>query len=86
VNGGNDRVTGDRMKGYYIPGAGGGVQGSHRTDLTFKHDETDYLFHVNTVDTWRKNGVNPHLRELQNAWEFNQQSGMLIAMVPEWVK
>ncbi|WP_052311592.1 MULTISPECIES: LamG-like jellyroll fold domain-containing protein [unclassified Actinoplanes] len=73
-NGGRDAVTGDDMPEYYVPGPSGGVRGSSKTDLTFQHDETGALFHINTVDTLA-DGKTPTMREVDNMWRFHQQSG-----------
>jgi RHS repeat-associated protein len=50
THGGNDAVSGERKKEFYVPGPNGGQQGSTRPDLTFsKPDGTNH--HHNTVDT-----------------------------------
>jgi hypothetical protein len=69
-NGGTDRVTGEPLPEYYVPGANGGTKGSTYPDLTFEKPGGD-LHHHNTVDTYSDGTMTK--READNLRRLQEQ-------------
>jgi hypothetical protein len=80
VAGGTSRVTGEKIREEYLPGADGGRKGGSYADLTFEAPDGTRI-RINTVDVDANGAMT--LRERQNFDRIHNQTGQTVIAIPK---